>query len=352
MFVVIMAGGSGTRFWPASRERLPKQFLKVFSDKTMIEETVERVRDCADRICIVTSRTHREKIESLFGEDLWIITEPFGRNTAACIGLAATHIVQRYGNVPIVCLPADHFVADKEKFIECLKKGSELSTQGLIVTLGIVPTRPETGYGYIERDEPIDSDSKTYKVKRFVEKPCLEDAVRFVSSGNYFWNSGIFIFTTDVILSEMKFLMPELHSGLEEIRKSIDTDKYDEVVESIYSRLRSVSIDYGVMEKTLRPIYVLESDFGWSDVGSWLALYELRKDKDDSENLVLADALLLDSRKNLVYSDSNRLTCLLGVEGLAVVDTPDVLLVMDLKRSQEVKRFPEILKETNKKNFY
>lgn len=350
MFAVVMAGGAGTRFWPASRKNLPKQFLRITSSKTMIEETVERIGNLTDRICIVTNHAQKGKVEELFGEKFWILAEPFGRNTSACIGLAAMQICYFYGNTPIACLPADHFIADSERFREKLKKALELAKQGCIVTLGILPTRPETGYGYIEKGDLVSTEEKVYKAKRFIEKPEAKTAVEFVSSGNYLWNSGIFVFTTDTILAEIKLFMPELYSGLEEVKRSIGTNEYESVLEKIYSGLPSISIDYGIMEKTKRQIYVLESDFGWSDVGSWFSLYELRNDKDDSDNLLIADALSINSKKNLVYSDSKRLVCLLGVEGLAIVDTLDVLLVMKLEHSQEVRKFPELLEKSGKSN--
>ncbi len=348
MIMVIMAGGSGTRFWPASREHLPKQFLRIISDKTMLEETINRVRPLAERIYVVTNEIHGEKVKELLGDEVEVLSEPIGRNTAPCIGLAAVHIKKKYGDTPMVVLPADHFISDEKACLERLVTAVELAKQGAIVTLGIVPTRPETGYGYIERGELFSSEKKIYEVRRFIEKPNLDTAVELVASGNYFWNSGIFVFTTETILSEIKKIMPKLYKGLQEIENVIESSNYEKTLSAVYHSLESISIDYGVMEKTSRRLYVLEASFAWSDVGSWLALYELKQERDENENLVMTDALLLDSKKNLVYSDSSRLVCLLGVEGLVIVDTSDVLLVADLKRSQEVKRFPELLKKAGR----
>lgn len=352
MIAVIMAGGAGTRFWPASREHLPKQFLKIISDKTMLEETVNRVKPLADEIYVVTNEIHGEKVRELLGDEVKVLTEPIGRNTAPCIGLAAIHIKKKHGNTPMIVLPADHFISDEKACLERLNTAAELAKQGAIVTLGIVPTRPETGYGYIEKGKLLSSEKKIYEVQRFVEKPNLDTAVKLVASGNYFWNSGIFVFTTETILCEIQKLMPKLYEGLEKIENAIDSSDYEETLSAVYHSLESISIDYGVMEKTSRKLYVLEADFGWSDVGSWLTLYELRQEKDENENLVMTDALLLDSKQNLVYSDSNRLVCLLGVEGLVIVDTSDALLVADLKRSQEIKRFPELLKKAGREKLY
>lgn len=353
MFAVVMAGGSGTRFWPASRERLPKQFLKITSNRTMLEETVSRARLFApdEQIYVVINSAHREVARQLLGGGARILIEPVGRNTAACIGLAAIHIRRHSEDEPIAALPADHFIADPAALADQLAAAAELSRSGAIVTLGIVPTRPETGYGYIERAEEEHEvlGKRAFRVKRFVEKPHLERAIEFISSGRHFWNSGIFIFTARTILSEIEACMPELHRGLQEIDRSIGSDEYEEVLSRVYSGLDSISIDYGVMEKTEAPIYVLEAGFGWSDVGSWSALYELRRDERDSDqNLILGDAVTLDARRNLVYSETGRLISLLGVEDLIVVDTRDALLVASADRSQDVKKFPELLKKNGR----
>ncbi len=348
MFAVIMAGGSGTRFWPASSEDLPKQFLKITSDKTMLEETVQRVHHFAstDRIYTVVGRAHSGITGQLLGgASIKILAEPVGRNTAACIGLAALHISQFTEDEPVVVLPADHFIADDEKFADTIRAAAELARQGAVITLGITPTRPETGYGYIQTVENSGRSRSYFDVERFVEKPNYETALRYLASGNFLWNSGIFVFTPRTILSELEICMPDLYQGLKEIEKAIDLPGYEAVVERVYAKLPSVSIDYGVMEKTARPIYVIKADFGWSDVGSWQALYELRHNEYDEEgNLQLGEMMAVDSQRNLVYSNTERKVALLGVEGLVIVDTPDALLVADINRSQDVKKFTEILK--------
>ncbi|MBO0722756.1 MAG: mannose-1-phosphate guanylyltransferase [Blastocatellia bacterium] len=350
MFAVIMAGGSGTRFWPASREHLPKQFLRITSERTMIEETVRRVEHFArpDRVFVVVGRAHSEIAGRLLtGTEARILSEPMGRNTAACIGLAALHLKRLGEDEPIVVLPADHFIPDVDKFSETIRAAAEVARSGAIVTLGIAPTRPETGYGYIQAVGVAQREGRSqscFEVERFVEKPNYETAINYLTSGNFLWNSGIFIFTAGAILSELETCMPELYRGLGEIDEAIDAPAYDEVVERVYAKLKSISIDYGVMEKTSRPIYVFKADFGWSDVGSWQALYELRQGEYDGEgNLLIGEAAVVDAKRNLVYSSTRRRVALLGVEGLVVVDTPDALLVADIDRSQDVKKFPEML---------
>jgi mannose-1-phosphate guanylyltransferase len=347
MFAVIMAGGSGTRFWPASRENLPKQFLKITSDRTMLEETVRRVEHFAapDRMLTVVGRAHTDITSRLLeGTAVKVLAEPVGRNTAACIGLAALHIKRLAKDEPIIILPADHFIADVENFAGTIRAAAEVARAGAIVTLGIAPTRPETGYGYIQVAGNEDRSREYFEVERFVEKPNYETALRYMSSGDFLWNSGIFIFTAGAILSELEICLPDLYQGLREIEEAIGGPAYESVVERVYAKLPSISIDYGVMEKTARPIYVFKADFGWSDVGSWQALYELRNGEYDGEgNLLLGESAIVGAKRNLVYSSAGRKVALLGVEGLVVVDTPDALLVADINRSQDVKKFSEML---------
>jgi mannose-1-phosphate guanylyltransferase len=355
MFAVIMAGGSGTRFWPASRDYLPKQFLKITSERTMWEETQARAAHFAapDRTYTVVGKEHAELVAGLIGDTpVRVITEPRGRNTAACIGLAAIHIKQEGSEAidePIVILPADHFVADAERFAAVINAAAEIARTGAIVTLGIAPTRPETGYGYIELDAEAGTaqGQSYYLMRRFVEKPNHETALQYLAGGRHLWNSGIFIFTARTILREIEACMPELSAGLREIEGAIGDADYGEAVARVYDRIEGISIDYGVMEKTAAPVYVLRADFGWSDVGSWQALYELRASEyDEARNLALGEVMAIDAGNNLVYGAGGRVVALLGVEDLMIVDTPDALLVARLDRSQEVKLFAERLKKS------
>lgn len=354
MFAVIMAGGSGTRFWPASRDYLPKQFLKITSDRTMWEETQARAQYFAapERTYTVVGKGHAELVAGLIGDSpVRVIAEPRGRNTAACIGLAAIHLKGESPEAidePIVILPADHFVADAERFAAVINAAAEIAKTGAIVTLGIAPTRPETGYGYIEIDVEAGTaqEQPYYRMRRFVEKPVHETALQYLAGGRHLWNSGIFIFTARTILREIEACMPELAAGLREIEAALGTADYDEAVARVYDRIEGISIDYGVMEKTKAPVYVLRADFGWSDVGSWQALYELRAGEyDEARNLALGEVISIDAGNNLVYAAGGRLVALLGVEDLMVVDTADALLVARLDRSQEVKLFAERLKK-------
>jgi mannose-1-phosphate guanylyltransferase len=351
MFAVIMAGGSGTRFWPASRAHLPKQFLAITGDRTMLEETLERAERFAppDRISIVVGRVHADlTYQILSGKRVEILVEPRGRNTAACVGLAALHAKRIAEDEPMIVLPADHYISDVESFTQTIRAAADVARDGAIITLGVTPERPETGYGYIHTGAEVGKHlgQSYFSVRRFVEKPDYQTALGYLSSGDYLWNGGIFVFTARTILEEIKACMPELHEGLMEIERAINTPDYDAAVERVYDRIESISIDYGVMEKTSKPIYVFKADFGWSDVGSWQALYELRHAECDHQgNLSLGDSMVIDAKRNMVFSTTDRKVALLGVEDLVVVDTPDAVMVARLDRSQDVKRFADQYRE-------
>jgi mannose-1-phosphate guanylyltransferase len=322
----------------------------------MLEETIARAEGFAPstRISVVVGRVHADlTMRILSGRPVEVLVEPRGRNTAACVGLAALH-ARRLAprgvtdDEPMIVLPADHFISDVESFTRTIQAAAAVAREGAIVTLGVAPNRPETGYGYIHigAEGGKSSEQPYFKVRRFVEKPDYQTALGYLSSGDYLWNSGVFIFTARTILQEIEACMPALHEGLTEIERAIDTPDYDATVERVYDRIESVSIDYGVMEKTSKPIYVFKADFGWSDVGSWQALYELRHAEcDDQGNLSLGDSTIIDAKRNLVFSNSDRKVALLGVEDLVVVDTPDAVLVARLDRSQDVKRFADQRRE-------
>ena len=354
MFAVIMAGGSGTRFWPASRDRLPKQFLKITGERTMFEETIARLRPFVadDHIFAVVGAAHQELTRQGLGASAArMLVEPLARNTAAAIGLAAIHVRRQDPDGVMIVLPADHFIADLDNFARTAQAAGEVAAGGSIVVIGIQPTRPETGYGYIQMSDEAGRarDRAYYQVARFVEKPDQQTALDYLASGQYAWNSGIFVFTARTILAEIAACLPRLASGLEEIAATIGSPHYEATLDRVYRELDSISIDYAVMEKTARAVYAFKADFAWSDVGSWQALYELRAGEADPEgNLLLGDAATVASERNLVYSTTGRVVALLGVEDLIVVDTPDALLIAERERSQEVKEFPATFKRSGR----
>ena len=350
IYAVLMAGGIGTRFWPRSRSRNPKQVLNIIDSDTMIQATYKRLHGLVDQhaIYIVTHQSQKELIHQQLPEldEQNFLLEPVGRNTAPCIGLAAIHIQQQDPDAVMVVLPADHMVAEVESFQAVIKVAAHFAYEndGLI-TLGIEPTEPATGYGYIQRGERVgELDGHTiYRVKTFAEKPNYETAVRFLESGDFYWNSGMFIWRAQTILGEIAEKLPEIYEGLMEIQQAIGSPHYMQKLEEVYRRIRGISIDYGVMQ-TAENVYVIPSQMGWNDVGSWETVYEISP-KDARKNVPQCKKLIaVDSTRNYVYSP-NKLVALVGVENLIVVDTGDALLVCKKSRSQDVREVVEELKK-------
>jgi mannose-1-phosphate guanylyltransferase len=246
----------------------------------------------------------------------------------------------------VAFLPADHYIADTEAFLDALRAAEKVAEAGGIATLGIVPVRPETGYGYIRRAaEPVDMSGDTvYRVLEFVEKPDLERAARYLAGGNYYWNAGIFVATPDTILDQIRIHLPHLHVGLTQLATFFGTPGLEAALKEVYDGLESVSFDVGIMEKTREPVYVLPCECGWSDVGSWESLYELKRAEHDGDgNLVSGDVLSVDCRRSFVSAREGRLVACLGLDSCLVVDTPDILLVADLRRSQEIRKIVDRL---------
>ena len=350
MYSVVMAGGSGTRFWPFSRKSMPKQLLSIAGNEPMMVMTCDRLNPLSrdEEMIIVLGREHLNEARKLLKErKIHILAEPVGRNTAACIGLGAIYARHLGCEGAIAFLPADHFIADTPSFLESLRLAEEVAEGGGIVTLGIVPTRPETGYGYIKRAKSVlDSfDFPVYRVSEFVEKPDPERAEKYLASGEYLWNAGIFVARQETILMEIEELLPDLHKGLRMIEESLERDSFEKRLREVYKDLEPVSFDYGIMEKTGSPVHVIPCECGWSDVGSWASLHELRAGEyDDRGNLSEGDTLLIDSRNSYISSRSGRLVACLGLDNCIVIDTDDALLVADLGRAQDIREIVEELK--------
>jgi len=354
-YAIIMAGGVGARFWPYGTTRMPKQFLPIAnSSETMIQLTVKRISSLIpyERIFIVTNAQYvnevKKQVPRIQLEN--IIGEPIGRNTAPCVGLAATLLKQYEEKARMIVIPADHLIENVDEFLNIASAGLDfIKTNEAIVTIGINPTHPETGYGYIQYVEDAYMTVKVkgetigvYKVKTFAEKPSLETAKRFLESGDFLWNSGMFIFRADVILNEIKKTLPDLHHELQRIEKQIHSPNFDAVLKNVFARIKSISIDYGVMEKSKR-VYVMKGNFVWSDLGSWDEVYRLKK-KDKSGNILQASSFIKDSSNNLVISPKY-FVGLIGVEDLIIINTKDGLLVCKKDRSQEVKEIVDYLKK-------
>jgi mannose-1-phosphate guanylyltransferase/mannose-6-phosphate isomerase len=356
-----MAGGSGTRFWPVSRETMPKQLLKIGGDETLILQTVNRVLPLVriDDIFIVANRALAESIGyqlSAKFDRQWdgnFILEPEAKNTAPALGLAALHLERLDPDSIMVVLAADHSIRKTEVFLDLLRTAVETAEQDYLVTLGIKPDRPETGYGYIKAGKVLEGtdgrgqgtrDEEVYRVEAFVEKPNVETAKEYLKHGGYYWNSGIFVWKTKMFLAEVEKHQPALYQGLIEIRKSIGTDKEADVIKEVFKKLDSVSIDYAVMEKTDRAA-IIPADIGWSDVGSWAALDEV-SEKNKSGNVVIGNVIDIDSHDSIIYAEK-RLVATIGLNNTVVVDTPDATLVCSKDRAQDVKKVVEELKKRN-----
>ncbi|KJS17478.1 MAG: mannose-1-phosphate guanylyltransferase [Peptococcaceae bacterium BRH_c4b] len=348
-FVVIMAGGRGERFWPRSRMAAPKQFLNLLGDKTMLQLTVERVEGLVgiSGTYIVAGSdfkdTIMEQVPHLPEEN--IIIEPFGRDTAAAIGLATLFLERKDPREVMIVLPADHFVCDVPRFQEVLKSAVAAAWRGEeIVTLGITPHRPETGYGYICEGELYDTFAGTpaWRVLRFLEKPDYAKAVRFLSMGNYLWNSGMFIWRVDLVRQLIAKHTPQLAQGLNKIGQAIGTEQYLAVLEEVYAELPRVSVDYGILEKA-DSVLVMRGDFGWDDIGSWTAL-ERYAEKDERGNFIEGRGVLLDTSDTFIYSPGKTVG-VIGVESLIVANHRDSILICRKDRAQDIKKVVQALKD-------
>lgn len=348
IYAVIMAGGIGSRFWPRSKKRKPKQLLRIFGENTMIQDTVNRLVGLVPRknIIIITNEVQKERLMEQLPKiaEENILAEPFGKNTAAAIGLASVLINKMDEDAVILTFPADHLIADVEEFQNTLKNAAKFAYQSKgLGTIGITPTHPETGYGYIQFDENS-IDEEIYKVITFAEKPNIETAKRFLKTGDFLWNSGMFIWHISAILREIEKHLPDLYKGIKTIEKSIGTEKFPSVLKKVYGQLKSISIDYGVMEKS-KDVFLIKGDFGWNDVGSWEAVYQL-SEKDTNENAFIGDVYSMESQDNYVFSPQ-KFTAVIGASNMIIINTKDALLVCNRKNSQDVKSVVEYLKMNN-----
>lgn len=343
LFPIIIAGGSGTRFWPLSRQRRPKQFLPLVDERPMINATFDRARKLTgpENVFVVCGKLHQSQVRRALSQlpPENVLAEPFARNTAPAIGLAAVHVLRKDPRGVLLVLPSDHHIAKVPAFIRCLREASRLAADGELVTLGIRPTHPETGYGYIRLGHTL--KGKGRRVAAFVEKPDRRTAQRYLASGRYLWNSGIFAFRVDVILDAIRRYIPRLGNALQQLARISNRRRFATELTRVFRAEPSISIDYGVMEKATN-IAVVPGDFGWSDVGSFLALGEVRK-ADRDGNIVLGETLQLDCKNSILVSN-RRLIAAVGLSDLIVVESADALLVIPKARSQDVRRVAEALR--------
>lgn len=342
LYAIILAGGRGERFWPKSRRSFPKQFLRLFSKKSLLELTYERITPLIplERQLYVVPRyllpPLKEVMPILKREH--ILVEPEGKNTAPSIALAALHISKLNPETVMLILPADHLIEGRERFYECIKFAEEIAEEGYLVTFGIPPTRPDTGYGYIEVKGELERRGglMAYKVKRFTEKPEKRLAEMYVKKGDYFWNSGMFVFKADSILSAFSSCLPEFYDRIEDYKKGRIS------LEELYRRAPSISIDYGIMEKA-ENIALVKANFVWDDVGSWLAL-ERHLPKDLDNNAIFGKFYSMDTKNMIVYNEDG-IVVGIGVQDLVIVKTKDVVLVCKKDRAPDIKNLLRKIEE-------
>ncbi|QPJ66860.1 MAG: mannose-1-phosphate guanylyltransferase/mannose-6-phosphate isomerase [Candidatus Nitrohelix vancouverensis] len=359
MFNIILAGGSGTRFWPQSRENHPKQLLKLGGNDTLIQQTLQRLLALAplERTFIITGEAHAtETCRQLQGRGFDsgnLVAEPASRNTASAIALAAHLTAQIDPDAVMAIYPSDHFIGDLERFNEAATQAADLALQGYLVTLGIQPNRPETGFGYIKKGDSLNIGQGAFQIEKFTEKPSADKAAEFLKQGGYYWNSGMFFWKASVFLEELQSHLPNTASALQGIADCLTqkSGKFpfqtlDAKGKSKYEGLESISVDNGVMEKSKRSA-VIPADIGWNDVGSWSALDEIMK-KDASGNIISGDVIPVDCRNSIIQG-SSRLLAVLGIEDTIIVDTEDALLICDKNRAQEVKQIAAAINKEKRK---
>lgn len=350
---LIMAGGRGERFWPKSRKNMPKQFLSLTDDgKTMIQLTVERISSMVELkdVYISTNKDYRALVlEQLPGlPEQNVLCEPVGRNTAPCIGLGAMHIARKYDDAMMFVFPSDHLIKFNKMFIRTLQDASDVAEKDdNLVTIGIAPDYPETGYGYIKFDPQI-AEGRSYKVDRFVEKPSLEVAKEYLASEEYLWNSGMFIWKVSSILKNMKKYMPDTYKALKRIQTAIGTESEETVLEKEFYEIESQSIDYGIMEKA-ENIYILPGTFGWDDVGSWLAVERIKK-TNEFGNVVNGNIITVNTH-NCIIQGEKKLIATIGLEDMIVVDAEDATLICAKDHAGDIKKVLENLKICNREEY-
>jgi mannose-1-phosphate guanylyltransferase len=356
--VVILAGGRGTRFWPRSRMRTPKQLLNIVGKDTMLQQTLARLKPLipADRIWTVTNAEQATAVRKQVpaAARRRVLIEPMGMNTAVAIGLAAIHIRHAArGDALMAVLPADHYIEQQQQFREIVGAALDVAREpGRMVVLGIPPTRPDPGFGYVQRmGDPISSGGfPVFAVRRFTEKPELKLAQEYLASGNYQWNAGMFFWRVSTFLENLKCFLPKTRAALETAAEFIGTLRYERKLRAIYSKLENISVDYAVLEPATRTdgaprVFVIPAEVGWSDIGSWATVYELLA-KNSGENVIAGDGHTLDAQGNFLWSPS-KFVAAIGVRDLVVVETPDALLICPRDRAQDVGKIVKWLEEEN-----
>jgi mannose-1-phosphate guanylyltransferase len=347
IYAVILAGGHGTRFWPRSRKKRPKQLLDIIGSESMIQLTLTRIKPLIplENILIVTNKEQAPLIEEHLTQikPENILAEPCGRNTAPALALASAYLLSKDQDSIMVVLTADHLIEKQYAFLSLLYEGTKLACKNeYLITLGIKPSFPETGYGYIQTGEKLVDTIVSYRAKRYVEKPDRKTAEEYLRDGRYLWNSGMFIWKTQTFWHALKRFLPYIYNSFYQLKDVFDTPNYMEKVESIYKDIKSISVDYGIMEKSDK-VLVIPANIGWNDVGSWTALDQIMK-KEEHGNIIIGQHLGIDSKNIIAYSHK-KLIATLGIQDLIIVDTEDALLVCHKDRAQEIRNIVNLLEQ-------
>lgn len=349
-YSLIMAGGSGTRFWPLSRQDIPKQLLNLSGNDTLINDTIKRFNPIIDydNTFIVTNRKQADNLKNVILKEVPkqnILIEPMARNTAPCILYSALKIYKHFGDGIMCVFPSDHYITDDVKFRATLEETVRLVEEtGSIATIGIKPSFPSTGYGYIKKG---DNFKNAYLIDRFIEKPNLEKAIQYLESDDYYWNSGIFVWKVSVIIDTFKRFLPRIYKELIKLDEVYGKENELEITEKIYYSLDNISIDYGIMERIDDAVVVL-ANFKWNDMGSWDALGAIYP-PDKEGNIIKAEHINIDTQKSIIYGD-NKLIATIGLNNIVIVDTEDALMICDKTRTQDVKKVIDKLKELGRED--
>ena len=352
-YSIIMAGGIGSRFWPQSREAQPKQFIRVFDERSLLQQTLHRMGPVVppERTMVVTHQRYtaltHEQLPAIPKEH--ILGEPISRNTAPCIAYAAIKLRSLDPEAIMIVLPADHLIQAEERFIRVLQQTTDVAKRpGALVTIGIQPHYPATGYGYIQYDPANTGQNRAYRVRTFAEKPNEATAERFLDSGDFLWNSGIFVWRVDSILANIKTYLPETWEAFEKASAYLGTDQEEKAIHHAYHKSTRVSIDVGIMERA-NNVYVVPGDFGWSDIGDWRAVYDL-SEKNQHGNVLKGNVIAHDSSRCLVDA-GKRLIAIVGLHDAVIVDTDDALLICHRDSTQQVKNVVDYLHAHQHKDF-
>lgn len=350
-----MAGGSGTRFWPRSKTVKPKQYLNLFGDESLLQSTIKRFSTFieTENIYVVSGKNQAEVLEKQTPmlPKTNLIYEPVGKNTLPCIGLAAMFAEKENPHGVMVVTPADHLIENDELFRDTILAAANIAEDlNGIVTIGIPPTYPATGYGYVQVESEIEAYNNVnrFKVRRFVEKPCQKIAAEYLSQGGFYWNSGLFIFKINVFLEAVRQFTPALYNNLRKIQEDIGNPNFDHTLESVYRTVENISIDYGIMEFA-ENIYLVEGNFVWNDLGSWESVY-LTSEKDENGNAGAGESVIVDSKNSYIYSETG-VIALVGLDDVIVVQDGNTTLVCKRDKAEEIKKVVDRLKAGNKNQY-